>query len=663
MSKKKKEKFSPLLTHEQKTKYREFGQVDENQNWLEIFTDDMISDLFTIMKSCSDNQRKAEYVSKELADYGFYDVGLGTNILTMANPYYTGVVFKIALDDYGIADNFNDCILSQYVPRYNRVLARDPSAMISVQERLVLPTHDQMRLFMPRILKVLKELSKYFLIADLSPDMFLNYGITRDGEFRFIDASDLYPLQQMKDTPRCNRITGEHKHTGKFKYCEGKLKYTEDFKYLICEKCGKQFMPLEFRPRKDVEKLSKILSDGYTSEERATMEQEELKAIYQRAGKAVTAPTRTIFVSHEDDEDEESFDETEREENESESSSFETEVPDEDEELASREDAEEDEEVTEAQASEEDEEDESNVIIVNGDDEDDQEADRDSDGFLSLTPRREVVLPGMDSGEEAETDPEAAEPAEVDESVESETSTITAPNDHTDQEASDIIIPEEMVETVSKIDKDKAADTTAFVMLMKHIKESKDDLERQMYQGFLAFVQKAQNTAVNEYIAEQVHNGQDEAAPAAPEIISPAEMAARCCELLSASEDPTDTEALKALVEKYHVENDADNKAILGGSDRYDSTKPHIRYSLIEDDGDEASDQIPGIYLDIHGDFEEAYAESGLPIYITINGGGTSYLAVEAYNLHKRIKEMVDEAYAEEAMFAKSTTTSEDKEE
>ena len=132
---------------------------------------------------------------------------------------------------------------------------------------------------------------------------------------------------------------------------------------------------------------------------------------------------------------------------------------------------------------------------------------------------------------------------------------------------------------------------------------------------------------------------------------------------MAASENPEDIEALKKLVEKYHVENDADNKEILGGSDRYDSTKPHIRYSLIEDDGDEASDQIPGVYLDIRGNFEEAYAESGLPMYITINGGATAYLAVEAYKLYDRIKEMVDEAYAEEAMFARPTKEEHDEEE
>ena len=84
----------------------------------------MIHDLYTIMRSCSDNQLKADYIEKELKYYGFEPVGLGTNIFTMSNPVYPGVVFKIALDDCGIADNFNDCILQDVVPRYVKVFCK-----------------------------------------------------------------------------------------------------------------------------------------------------------------------------------------------------------------------------------------------------------------------------------------------------------------------------------------------------------------------------------------------------------------------------------------------------------------------------------------------------------------------------------------------------------
>jgi len=275
-------KFSKILTPEQKENFRSFGEPNMDQNWLELFTGTVMEDLRTIMGSCSDNQRKAEYVERELADYGFYAVGLGTNILTMANPAYPGVVFKIALDDFGVADNFNDVELSKFVPRYNRVFARDPSAMVSVQERLVLPTHHQMEMFEPQIIATLRDLSKYFLVADLSPDNYLNYGVTRDGDFRYIDGSDLYPLSQLRHEPRCNRIVGEHKHSGKFKYCDGKLRYNGDYSRMICQSCGKEFIPLEFRPRKDVNRMYQALSDGLTAEERKELERAELGSTVER---------------------------------------------------------------------------------------------------------------------------------------------------------------------------------------------------------------------------------------------------------------------------------------------------------------------------------------------------------------------------------------------
>lgn len=309
MSKKKKGiKFSKELTPAQVEKYKSFGVPDMSQNWLELFSDDLVSDLFAIMRSCSDNQKKAEYVEEELKYYGFTIVGEGTNILVMSNPVYPGVVFKIALDDNGVADNFNDCILQDCIPRYIPVYARHPSSIVSVQQRGVLPTPDQMIRFRPEILKLLKEVSKYFLIADLSPDMFLNYVVDRDGKFLICDGSDLYPLHQFKNNklPRCKRITGSHLRSGKVKCCEGRLHYTEDFKWLVCEKCGNQYNPLELRPKKEVEKVYQMLADGFTAEERADLELAARAVINRRNGLPVEEPEDLeeddfAYQDHEDD--------------------------------------------------------------------------------------------------------------------------------------------------------------------------------------------------------------------------------------------------------------------------------------------------------------------------------------------------------------------------
>lgn len=190
-----KQKLSKSLTSEEIKLYKEMGEVNESQNWLELFQDEIIQDLITIKDSCSDNDRKAEYIKDMLATHGFEERGTGTNILTLSNPVYPGVVFKIALDDCGMADNYNDTILQTVIPEYTPVFAMHPSLMVSVQRRdVVIRSRERMMEFKPKILKMLERLATTFLLIDISPVRFLNYGVGRDGKFTLIDGSDLYPL-------------------------------------------------------------------------------------------------------------------------------------------------------------------------------------------------------------------------------------------------------------------------------------------------------------------------------------------------------------------------------------------------------------------------------------------------------------------------------------
>lgn len=282
------------LTSAEYQHYQRIGVPDPSQNWLELFTPAVVSDLFEIMKSSSDNPEKADYILKELAFYHFEAVGLGTNVLTVANPAYPGVVFKIALDVYGLADNYNDEVLCDLVnrilveagkkPRYTKCLVRHPTGIVSVQERKVLmKTQDRLDQYRGSILKTLDLLQKKFLIVDLSPTLYqFNYGIDRDGNWCFIDASDLYPLERIKTKLVCNTAIGSHPKTGKILYCGGSLHYNEDYSAVVCDRCGKEYIPSHFRPNtKEEEVMSMTLSamDGTTAEEREEMRAEEMHAI------------------------------------------------------------------------------------------------------------------------------------------------------------------------------------------------------------------------------------------------------------------------------------------------------------------------------------------------------------------------------------------------
>ncbi len=281
------------------------GEPDLSQNWLELFTPTIIHDLFEIMNSCSDNQQKSDYVTELLEPYGFRDLGIGTNITVMVNPVYPGVVFKIALDENGIADNFNDCVLQNAIPHYVKVLARHPSSIVSVQERHIVMDLEHLPLYKDSILRLLKQLKDYYLIIDLAPTerLFLNYGIGRDGDFVILDGSDLYPLSQMKEHPSCKRVVGEHKKTGEFKYCEGKLKYTPEFEEFVCEKCGRRSNPILSRPKKDASPIINLMMDSSTAQDRERYFQEDCAAIMKRNHNdddhemnANSVSNRTIFV-------------------------------------------------------------------------------------------------------------------------------------------------------------------------------------------------------------------------------------------------------------------------------------------------------------------------------------------------------------------------------
>ena len=267
------------------------GIPDETQNHLELFSPGIVAHLFRIMHSCSDNTKKAKDVEKYLGPLGFKMLGEGTNIVVLVNDLYPGVVFKIALDPYGIADNFNDLNFQEFIPRYARVFARDHTCIVTVQERYYVMDLTLIGYYREPIIKYLNKLKDKYLIADLSPRNLLNYGIDRKGKFVVIDGSDLFPLSQMKGKElRCNRLVKLGKKGKPDVLCGGKISYNEDFSECTCKKCKRTTIPIMLRPRKEVENLSRMLLDGTTEEERAEMNRKAKAAIKARLAAEAADP-------------------------------------------------------------------------------------------------------------------------------------------------------------------------------------------------------------------------------------------------------------------------------------------------------------------------------------------------------------------------------------
>ena len=280
------------LTDEQIRKFATIiKEPDAKQSYLELFGPTIIKQLFTILRKGDSNVQKAELIETYLKDLGFYTVGLGTNVLTMANPHYTGVVYKIALDEAGLADNFNDVVLSKAIQgsiRLAQVYDTHPSGIDTVQERAVLLTPNQIEVATNDILDTLTKLSNKYLIADLSVDKsFQNYGLTSKGELIIIDGSDLYPKSMMPKNSFICRMC--HKDI---------YRYTPTFSHVVCPKCGHTAVPMLLRPNKEKEvktvKKMRAMLDGSTPDIRAQIRAKEIEAIQRRLAPAPRPENQVI---------------------------------------------------------------------------------------------------------------------------------------------------------------------------------------------------------------------------------------------------------------------------------------------------------------------------------------------------------------------------------
>lgn len=234
-----------------------------SNRFLDVFDDDVADKLFKVMNKYSDNREKAKIYKKRLAKLGFVELkdidkrittgGLGTNQLTLAHPEHKKVVYKFALDSYGLDDNFYDEMNMSVIPRHSHVFEKHYTNMVAVHKRYTpIETYDEIRPFIKSIYKVLEKLSKDYILVDLSPKYnFRNYGIDEDTkDWVFIDCSDLIPknFHGIEIEMKCERLYKKSKNSD-VDTCGGELVYTDAYHSLECTKCGHVSNPIALKPK------------------------------------------------------------------------------------------------------------------------------------------------------------------------------------------------------------------------------------------------------------------------------------------------------------------------------------------------------------------------------------------------------------------------------
>lgn len=209
----------------------------ETQIIEQYFTHELLEKIAKICDNFDipDNNHRADKMMKLLNKHGFYEIGCGTNRIVVAEQGSTSdddptndFVFKIALDGRGIVDNNMEYKLSKILaPKGYVTYNYENTGLISVAERVETMTSFDMEERRDDVFDVINELKDFYVLNDVGPESFKNWGINKDGDVVILDYAYLSNMSEI-NIRHCTK-------------CEGDLAYDETLSKLICQDCGKEY--------------------------------------------------------------------------------------------------------------------------------------------------------------------------------------------------------------------------------------------------------------------------------------------------------------------------------------------------------------------------------------------------------------------------------------
>lgn len=179
-----------------------------------------------------DNNTKIKKIMELLNQYGFSYIGSGTNRMCVRHFDY---VFKIALDRYGVRDNWNEFKYTKELQPYV-TKTYECNGLVVVAEYVNVLSKKEFKNSIPNIRAILSELSRNWIFIDMGTiaKNYMNCGYRDNGSLVFLDYGYIYPKDEK--IMFCKK-------------CGSHLKWNPDFSALNCTRCGKAHSPLEIRDR------------------------------------------------------------------------------------------------------------------------------------------------------------------------------------------------------------------------------------------------------------------------------------------------------------------------------------------------------------------------------------------------------------------------------
>jgi hypothetical protein len=153
----------------------------------ELFSEEMIDHIREICNDVNniDNNMKGDKILFYLKDKGFVEIGSGTNRIALRHMDY---IYKIALDSYGVRDNWNEFNTSVKLQPYVSK-TYECNGYIAVAEYVNLITKQEFADSREGLRAILELLGQDYLFCDMSldPKNAMNFGYRDDGSLFILD--------------------------------------------------------------------------------------------------------------------------------------------------------------------------------------------------------------------------------------------------------------------------------------------------------------------------------------------------------------------------------------------------------------------------------------------------------------------------------------------
>ena len=217
----------------------------------EFISEKKLSKIMSIIEKSDDVETNYDRIEMLLDDdYNVKDLGTNRLVLLHKKSKYKNLIFKVAGDSHGIEANYREFYNGDLDKRLTFSYSISKDGTFIVQERVKPMTRDLMKKHKKDVREMLLKLSKKILLVDCKIENFKNFGIRDNGNVCLLDHGDTVPLPNYQSNDivnineesfvslRCKKPAEMGVSKKHLKPCNGKLKYSKNFDYLICEECG-----------------------------------------------------------------------------------------------------------------------------------------------------------------------------------------------------------------------------------------------------------------------------------------------------------------------------------------------------------------------------------------------------------------------------------------